>query len=129
MAKNITLMGANYPDVPAVDLPKTGGGTARFIDEDTMNSYIHVETVQAASAVTVPAGGYIADGRVAVPAVSGYTPICVIPRNSAGIRVCINACELLETKTAIAYNLINTTTAGDQSAQPIFDVLYTKSSA
>lgn len=34
MAKNITLMGANYPDVPAVDLPKTGGGTARFVDED-----------------------------------------------------------------------------------------------
>ena len=34
MAKNITLMGANYPDVPAVDLPKTGGGTARFVDMD-----------------------------------------------------------------------------------------------
>lgn len=34
MAKNITLMGANYPDVPAVNLPKTGGGTARFIDPD-----------------------------------------------------------------------------------------------
>ena len=32
MAKNITLMGANYPNVPAVDLPKTGGGTARFVD-------------------------------------------------------------------------------------------------
>ena len=31
MAKNITLMGANYPDVPAVDLPQTGGGTARFV--------------------------------------------------------------------------------------------------
>lgn len=27
---NITLMGANYTGVPAVDLPKTGGGTARF---------------------------------------------------------------------------------------------------
>lgn len=32
MAQNITLLGATYPDVPAVDLPKTGGGTARFID-------------------------------------------------------------------------------------------------
>lgn len=32
MAQNITLLGATYSDVPAVDLPKTGGGTARFTD-------------------------------------------------------------------------------------------------
>lgn len=32
MAQSITLQGATYPDVPAVDLPKTGGGTARFTD-------------------------------------------------------------------------------------------------
>lgn len=29
---DISLMGATYPDVPAVDLPKSGGGTARFTD-------------------------------------------------------------------------------------------------
>ena len=32
MAQNITLMGASYSDVPAVTLPKTGGGTASFTD-------------------------------------------------------------------------------------------------
>ena len=32
MAKNITLMGASYTDVPAVVLPQTGGGTASFTD-------------------------------------------------------------------------------------------------
>ena len=32
MAQNITLMGASYSAVPAVTLPKTGGGTARFDD-------------------------------------------------------------------------------------------------
>lgn len=32
MAQNITLLGANYSDVPAVTLPKAGGGTARFDD-------------------------------------------------------------------------------------------------
>ena len=32
MAQNITLLGANYSAVPAVMLPKTGGGTARFDD-------------------------------------------------------------------------------------------------
>ena len=32
MAQNITLLGASYSDVPAVTLPKTGGGTAKFTD-------------------------------------------------------------------------------------------------
>ena len=32
MAQNITLLGANYSAVPAVTLPKTGGGTASFTD-------------------------------------------------------------------------------------------------
>lgn len=32
MAQNITLLGASYSAVPAVNLPKTGGGTATFTD-------------------------------------------------------------------------------------------------
>lgn len=32
MSQNITLLGASYSDVPAVTLPKTGGGTASFTD-------------------------------------------------------------------------------------------------
>lgn len=32
MAQNITFLGASYSDVPAVTLPKTGGGTAKFTD-------------------------------------------------------------------------------------------------
>ena len=32
MAQNITLLGASYAAVPAVELPKTGGGTATFTD-------------------------------------------------------------------------------------------------
>lgn len=39
MAQNITLMGASYSDVPAVVLPKTGGGTATFIDEEEIITY------------------------------------------------------------------------------------------
>ena len=34
MAKNISLLGADYPNVPAVQLPQTGGGTATFYDLD-----------------------------------------------------------------------------------------------
>ena len=37
MAKNISLLGADYPDVPAVVLPKTGGGSAMFVDADDVN--------------------------------------------------------------------------------------------
>lgn len=32
MSQNITLLGASYSGVPAVTLPKTGGGTAKFTD-------------------------------------------------------------------------------------------------
>ena len=32
MAQNITLLGASYSAVPSVNLPKTGGGTASFVD-------------------------------------------------------------------------------------------------
>lgn len=39
MAKNITLLGASYSAVPAVTLPVTGGGTAKFIDEDDVVIY------------------------------------------------------------------------------------------
>ncbi len=36
---NITIWGASYTDAPAVDLPKTGGGTARFVDEEEIITY------------------------------------------------------------------------------------------
>lgn len=32
MAQNVTILGASYSNVPALLLPKTGGGTARFDD-------------------------------------------------------------------------------------------------
>ena len=39
MAQNITLLGASYSDVPAVTLPKTGGGTATFYDDTGSQTY------------------------------------------------------------------------------------------
>lgn len=38
MAQNITIMGASYSAVPAVTLPKTGGGTATFTDTSDANA-------------------------------------------------------------------------------------------
>lgn len=54
MAQNITLLGASYSAVPAVDLPKTGGGTARFTDV--------TDTTAAASDVAVGKYFYDANG-------------------------------------------------------------------
>ena len=35
----ITIWGASYSDVPAINLPATGGGTAKFIDEEEIITY------------------------------------------------------------------------------------------
>lgn len=44
MAQNITLLGASYSDVPAVTLPKTGGGTAKFIEEGELKTVYRITT-------------------------------------------------------------------------------------
>lgn len=56
MAQNITLLGASYPDVPSVELPKTGGGTASFTD-------ITDTTVTASTQVLTGYGCYDANGN------------------------------------------------------------------
>ena len=50
MAKNISLLGADYPDVPAVQLPQTGGGTATFYDIDVIDSLDSESSTDALSA-------------------------------------------------------------------------------
>ena len=59
MAQNITLLGASYSDVPAVTLPKTGGGTARFTDTTGTTA---VESDVASGKIFVKADGSLATG-------------------------------------------------------------------
>ena len=49
MAQNITLMGANYSAVPEVDLPKTGGGIAKFIEEGEIITVHQVSSTPSSS--------------------------------------------------------------------------------
>lgn len=39
MAQNVTVCGASYTGVPAVQLPKTGGGSALFLDATAYPKY------------------------------------------------------------------------------------------
>ena len=63
MAQNITLLGASYTAVPAVQLPKTGGGTARFDDA----------SITTATAADVASGKVFlaADGTITTGTASG----------------------------------------------------------
>ena len=38
MAQNVTIAGASYPGVPSIEVPKTGGGTAVFMDTSDANA-------------------------------------------------------------------------------------------
>lgn len=63
MAQNVTILGASYSNVPAVTLPKTGGGTARFDDA----------TVTTATASDVAQGKVFlaSDGTITTGTASG----------------------------------------------------------
>ena len=39
MAKSVKIAGASYTDVPAIEVPTTTGGTARYIDEDDVPTF------------------------------------------------------------------------------------------
>jgi len=49
MAQNITIWGASYSDVPAVTLPKTGGGTATFYEEGELITVYEVTSTPSSS--------------------------------------------------------------------------------
>lgn len=69
MAQNITLLGASYSDVPAVDLPKTGGGTARFTDISTENGKV----VQSGALVSQTSATYTTNDTYDTTTVSSVT--------------------------------------------------------
>ena len=56
MAQNVIINGVTYPNVPEVDIPKSGGGTAKFYDTESANA--------AASDILTGKTAYGASGSV-----------------------------------------------------------------
>ena len=64
MAQNITLLGASYSNVPAVTLPKTGGGTATFTDTTIASGGARAEDIISGSKAYV--NGSLVTGSMAL---------------------------------------------------------------
>lgn len=66
---NITLLGASYPDVPAVELPTTGGGISTFYEVDgsdtvTANGTYDVTALASIVVNVAASGGTVATATV-----------------------------------------------------------------
>ena len=101
MAQDITLLGASYTGVPAVELPKTGGGTAKFADPSGTTAVVSdvasgkkflladgTEATGTASGggTTVEALNVTANGTYTAPSGTAYSPVTVnVPGGGGGV--------------------------------------------
>lgn len=72
MAKNVTLMGANYPGVPAVVLPQTGGGNAVFLEADDVESALAIVVDGDNAPRAISSGQYLFIKNHSTLATGGY---------------------------------------------------------
>lgn len=86
MAQNISLLGATYNDVPAVELPKSGGGTASFTDvTDTTaaasdvasGKYFYTAAGVKTAGTASGGGGYYAEGTYTMTEGTRYFSVSV----------------------------------------------------
>ena len=109
MAQNVTINGVTYSAVPEVDIPKSGGGTAKFYDSSgataTAGDILSGETAFGASgemtgtmANNGATGGTISTkaGTVTIPA--GYTTGGTV--SLSGVTDCV-AANILTGKTIL----------------------------
>lgn len=111
MAQNVIINGVTYQSVPEVDIPKSGGGTAKFYDTSAANiANTDVLTGKTAFGSSGSVSGSMANnggtsgtistkaGTVTIP--SGYTSGGTVSIASAAISDCV-AGNILSGKTIL----------------------------
>lgn len=71
MAQNVIINGVTYQNVPEVDIPKNGGGSARFMDTEDATL---ANGSSMLSGVTAYSKGTKYTGSIASKAATTYTP-------------------------------------------------------
>lgn len=99
MAQNITLMGADYTDVPGVALPKTGGGTATFYDVS--------DTTAGASDVFEGKAIRGADGSPLIGTLAKGIPFAQVDSTSTSTAFTATVPGITELKSGVAVMLKN----------------------
>ena len=142
MAQNVVINGVTYQNVPEVDIPKSGGGTARFFDtaDATLNDASNLPlgvtayaggtkytgtaaendssdlTVSGAT-VTVPAGYYSSSASASVTSGSATAP-ATISGTSASVSTGTNTLTLSKTVSVtptVSAGYVSAGTAGNSS--------------
>ena len=142
MAQNVIINGVTYQSVPEVDIPKSGGGTAKFMDtsDATLSSggqmpngvtaYANGTKITGSASendssdlsvsgatVTVPAGYYSSSASASVSAGSATAP-ATISGTSASVSTGTNTLTLSKTVSvtpSVTAGYVSTGTAGNSS--------------
>lgn len=71
MGQNVTIQGASYEDVPAVNLPKTGGGMATFVDTTLASGAATAVNIQNGYSAYVNGNLIVGNAALATATVEG----------------------------------------------------------
>ena len=112
MAQNVTIAGASYLGVPRIEMPKTGGGTAVFVDTSDANAAAGDIT----KGKTAYVGGTKITGTLEASSSGGAKETWVIKGNAAG--------ELVTTQISFTSNGQKFTSIGTNSDSSLFVILY-----
>lgn len=112
MALNVTIAGASYPDVPSIEVPKTGGGTAVFVDTSDANAVAGDIT----KGKTAYVGGTKITGTLEASSPGAAKETWVINDDAAG--------EFATTQISFTSNGQKFTSIGADSNSGLFVILY-----